>query len=390
MTETQAKSGAAGASTDAGDPRVETPATTEQDAAESESSGSTEFRESPTNVIRTPAGGAPSTPPRGSTSDGPSNKTTSPASSGSAAATNSSPPTLTPPAAPAPVNSSAASYTPVAVPSTPPSPVTNLEDVRAVEPTVKTPAPAAVPVVSGAPSVQTGGAKGSAVDQRGKSRGADQRGKGTATAKPPAAGPATGTAPVVKPGKATGPVIARATVGGTTTVTGTGIRQTTGSTSVITPPTRSGAAAAAAVGAARVSEAVRSARATVTGAASRGPRRARLHLKRIDPWSVMKFSFAVSLVLFVVAIVATSVLYLALDAMNVFESINKAFAEVTGQAGGAADAFKITAKGVIGTAVLLGAVNMVLFTALMTLGAFVYNVCADLVGGVELTLSEKE
>jgi hypothetical protein len=355
MTETQAKSGAAGASTDAGDPRVETPATTEQDAAESESSGSTEFRESPTNVIRTPAGGAPSTPPRGSTSDGPSNKTTSPASSGSAAATNSSPPTLTPPAAPAPVNSSAASYTPVAVPSTPPSPVTNLEDVRAVEPTVKTPAPAAVPVVSGAPSVQTGGAKGSAVDQRGKSRGADQRGKGTATA-----------------------------------VTGTGIRQTTGSTSVITPPTRSGAAAAAAVGAARVSEAVRSARATVTGAASRGPRRARLHLKRIDPWSVMKFSFAVSLVLFVVAIVATSVLYLALDAMNVFESINKAFAEVTGQAGGAADAFKITAKGVIGTAVLLGAVNMVLFTALMTLGAFVYNVCADLVGGVELTLSEKE
>jgi hypothetical protein len=104
----------------------------------------------------------------------------------------------------------------------------------------------------------------------------------------------------------------------------------------------------------------------------------------------MKFSFAVSLVLFVVAIVATSVLYLALDAMSVFDSLNKALAEVTGPAGEEANAFKITAKGVIGTSVLLGAVNMVLFTALMTLGAFVYNVCADLVGGVELTLSEKE
>ncbi len=72
-----------------------------------------------------------------------------------------------------------------------------------------------------------------------------------------------------------------------------------------------------------MTEAVRAARKTVTAAAGRGPRRARLHLKRIDPWSVMKFSFAVSFVLFVVVIVATSVLYLALDAMGVFESVNK-------------------------------------------------------------------
>ena len=39
---------------------------------------------------------------------------------------------------------------------------------------------------------------------------------------------------------------------------------------------------------------------------------------------------------------------------------------------------------------LLGVVNMVLFTALSTLGAFIYNVCADLVGGIEVTLSEKD
>ncbi|GAA1816804.1 hypothetical protein GCM10009682_42090 [Luedemannella flava] len=152
-----------------------------------------------------------------------------------------------------------------------------------------------------------------------------------------------------------------------------------------TAPTSAPAAGAAAVGAARVTDAVRTARATVAGATARGPRRARLHLKRIDPWSVMKFAFAVSLVLFIVAIVATSVLYLALDAMGVFASVNKALADMVGQ-----DGVKITAKGVIGASVLLGAVNMVLFTALMTLGAFVYNVCADLVGGIELTLSEKD
>ncbi len=146
-------------------------------------------------------------------------------------------------------------------------------------------------------------------------------------------------------------------------------------------------------GAARtqVADAVRAARATVSAAASRGPRRARLHLKRIDPWSMMKFSFAVALVLFIVMVVATAVLYLALDAMGVFDSVNKTLTSLIGSTGETKGFdLQITAKGVIGTAALLGVVNMVLFTALATLGAFIYNVCADLVGGIELTLSERD
>jgi hypothetical protein len=214
--------------------------------------------------------------------------------------------------------------------------------------------------------------------------GSGKPASGSASVVPPSASHATGTASVSSAGHT--PVVARASVASPISGAATALRGASGSSPVVTP---SRSAASSAVGAARVSDAVRTARATVAGAA-RGPRRARLHLKRIDPWSVMKFSFAVSLVLFVVAIVATSVLYLALDAMGVFTSLNQAMAEITGDAGGAADTFKVTAKGVIGTSVLLGAVNMVLFTALMTLGAFVYNVCADLVGGVELTLSEKE
>lgn len=150
--------------------------------------------------------------------------------------------------------------------------------------------------------------------------------------------------------------------------------------------------AATAVGAARVSEAVRAARSTVSGAAARGPRRARLNLKRIDPWSVMKFSLALSVVLFIVVIVATAVLYLALDAMGVFESINNSLTDLVSSTGGTGSSggFRITAKGVIGTAALIGLVNIVLVTALATLSAFIYNVCADLVGGIELTLSERD
>lgn len=141
----------------------------------------------------------------------------------------------------------------------------------------------------------------------------------------------------------------------------------------------------------RLGNAIRSARTTVTAAASRGPRRARLYLKRVDPWSVMKFSFAVSFVLFIVAVVATAVLYMALDAMGVVSSVNKALTEMVGATGGnASNTFKITAKGIIVGAGLLGLVNVVLFTALATLSAFIYNVCSDLVGGIELTLAEKE
>jgi hypothetical protein len=150
----------------------------------------------------------------------------------------------------------------------------------------------------------------------------------------------------------------------------------------------------AAVGAARVTEAVRSARSTVTSAAARGPRRARLNLKRIDPWSVMKFSFAVSVVLFIVVVVATSVLYLALDGMGVWTAVNNSLKELVSASGGndasSTGSFHITAWGVIGTSMLIGAVNVVLFTALATLSAFIYNVCADLVGGVELTLAERD
>ena len=107
----------------------------------------------------------------------------------------------------------------------------------------------------------------------------------------------------------------------------------------------------------------------------------------IPPWAWT----AAFILLFVVVIVATSVLYLALDAMDVFNSVNKMLADIVSSTGGTGNnSFRITAKGVIGGAALLGVVNVVLFTALATLGSFIYNVCADLVGGIELTLAEKD
>ncbi len=214
--------------------------------------------------------------------------------------------------------------------------------------------------------------------------------------------------PSVAKGSATVPIVTKGKSGGSAAVTQGPQPGRTGVQPPVKPstapqrpaeaaqrPAANAATGSAAVGAARVSEAVRSARSTVTSAAARGPRRARLNLKRIDPWSVMKFAFAVSVVLFIVVVVATSVLYLSLDAMGVWQEVNKSLQSLVSASGGTEAAatgggFRITAWGVIGTSMLIGAVNVVLFTALATLGAFIYNVCADLVGGVELTLAERD
>lgn len=123
-------------------------------------------------------------------------------------------------------------------------------------------------------------------------------------------------------------------------------------------------------------------------AARRGPRRARLALRRIDPWSVLKVAFLLSLALLVVFIVAVAVLYLVLDTLGVFSSIDSALQQVSPSTDSSSvtDVFSF-ARAIGGTAVL-GTVNVLLFTALATLGAFLYNLCAAIAGGIEVTLTE--
>lgn len=123
-------------------------------------------------------------------------------------------------------------------------------------------------------------------------------------------------------------------------------------------------------------------------AARRGPRRARLALRRIDPWSVLKVAFLLSLAMLVVMIVAVTVLYLVLDSLGVFSSIDNAFQQVSSATNPTSVTDVISLPRVIGGTALLGAVNVVLSTALATLGAYLYNLCAAIAGGIEVTLTD--
>lgn len=132
-----------------------------------------------------------------------------------------------------------------------------------------------------------------------------------------------------------------------------------------------------------------------SAAGARLPRKAHLVLRRIEPWSAMKFSFVVSLVCFVVLFVAVAVLYGVLSALGVFDSlvdlVNQLGKGENGQNSIPIDiASWFEPVRILGYTALIGAVNVVLITALSTLGAVIYNIASDLVGGVEVTFSEAE
>ena len=106
----------------------------------------------------------------------------------------------------------------------------------------------------------------------------------------------------------------------------------------------------------------------------------------------MKFSFVISLVCFIVLFVAVAVLYGTLAGLGVFDSLQRTIQGVTSGQGstGVNPATWFSASLVLGYTALIGAVNVILITALSTVGSVLYNVASDLVGGIEVTLRETD
>lgn len=117
-------------------------------------------------------------------------------------------------------------------------------------------------------------------------------------------------------------------------------------------------------------------------------RRARLTLRRLDPWSVFVFSLVAAVFLGIALVIAVAALYAVLGSLGVTGSLNSVFAEVTG--GDATAEPLLTGGRIVGGAAVLAAVNVVLLTLLATLGALLYNVCASFTGGLELVFGERD
>jgi Transmembrane domain of unknown function (DUF3566) len=123
--------------------------------------------------------------------------------------------------------------------------------------------------------------------------------------------------------------------------------------------------------------------------AKSGPVRATMQIRRVDPWSALKVSLLLSVALFFVWMIAVAFLYLVLGGMGVWTKLNSNVGDLLTSSGGSGGEL-VSSGTIFGGALLIGLVNIVLLTAMATIGAFIYNLTTDIVGGVEVTLADRD
>ncbi|SEE93781.1 Transmembrane protein of unknown function [Arthrobacter alpinus] len=119
-------------------------------------------------------------------------------------------------------------------------------------------------------------------------------------------------------------------------------------------------------------------------------RRARLLVSKVDPWSVLKMAFLLSVALGIVTVVAAIVLWSVLDTIGLFDKVNSFINDIQGKEGGTPfDLLSIASLGQVASfSTIVAVVNVVLLTTLSVLSAWLYNISATLVGGIGVTLTD--
>lgn len=117
-------------------------------------------------------------------------------------------------------------------------------------------------------------------------------------------------------------------------------------------------------------------------------RKARLLVSKVDPWSILKMAFLLSVALGIVTVVAAVVLWTVLDLTGIFDRVNDLLAQVIGSESGFNLKELISLGQVASFATIIAVVNVVLLTALSMLAAVLYNISSTLVGGIGVTLTD--
>ena len=123
----------------------------------------------------------------------------------------------------------------------------------------------------------------------------------------------------------------------------------------------------------------------------RRTRKARLRLSRLDPWSVMKTVFLFSIAFGIMFWVAVYLVWTVVENSGIFATINAVVTDLISSPSDTTGWFieeYVSMNKVLGITALISVINVVLMTALGTIGAFLYNLSANILGGLEVTLAE--
>ena len=115
----------------------------------------------------------------------------------------------------------------------------------------------------------------------------------------------------------------------------------------------------------------------------------RLRLVRVEPFSVTRLAFVVSVALMVVTTVAAATFWLVLEATGFWGEINQSVAALLSDDTASFDVTDYLGfTRMVGGTLVLSGINVILMTALATVGAHLFNLAAALLGGVEATFTD--
>jgi len=128
---------------------------------------------------------------------------------------------------------------------------------------------------------------------------------------------------------------------------------------------------------------------TVSAPTSASTGRTRLRLVRVEPYSVTRLAFVVSVALMIVTTVAAAIFWLVLSITGVWGEINASVASLLSDDSASFDIRDYLGfTRMVGGTLVVSGINVILMTALATVGARLYNLAAALLGGVEATFTD--
>lgn len=113
---------------------------------------------------------------------------------------------------------------------------------------------------------------------------------------------------------------------------------------------------------------------------------ARLRLREFELLSLIRTGFLVSVSIAVTIVTSSVVIYVLLQGMGVFESVDQVLGDLFGSASTLSDALSFPV--VLVGSIALGAFEVLVTTMLVALFGYIYNLTVPFTGGLEVTLSQ--